>query len=468
MTGTTELSATELMAEYRAGRLSPVEVARDALDRIEQVNGAVNAYCLVDRERTLAMAADAEARYRADEARGLLDGVPVSVKDILLTRDWPTLRGSRTVNPDQPWDADAPAVARLREQGAVLVGKTTTPELGWKGVTDSPLTGVTRNPWDTTRTAGGSSGGASAAVATGTSPISIGTDGGGSVRIPASFSGVFGIKPTYGLVPLFPASPYGTLAHIGPLSWTVEDSAIALDVLSGQDNRDWTAGPRPERPVWSTLRAGVAGMRIAYSPTLGFASVDPEVAAIAAAAARSFTELGARVETVDPKFDDPVEAFHVLWFAGAAASVAGLPEEKLALMDPGLREACAEGASRSAVDYVAATAVRAEVGRIMGEFHDHFDLLLTPTMPIAAFEAGVEVPPGSPARRWTDWTPFTYPFNLTQQPAASVPCGFTSAGLPVGLQIVGPKFADARVLTASYAFEQARPWQGTRPPVGLG
>jgi aspartyl-tRNA(Asn)/glutamyl-tRNA(Gln) amidotransferase subunit A len=463
MTGTADLSATELMAQYRAGRLSPVEVARDALDRIEAVNGAVNAYCLVDRERTLAAAAESEDRYQRGEQRGLLDGVPVSIKDILLSRDWPTLRGSLTIPRDQAWDVDAPAVARLREHNAVLVGKTTTPELGWKGVTDSPLTGITRNPWDTSKTAGGSSGGASAAVATGTSPISIGTDGGGSIRIPASFSGVFGIKPTYGLVPLFPASPYGTLAHVGPLSWTVADSAIALDVLSGPDHRDWTTGPRPERPVRSTVEAGVAGMRIAFSPTLGYASVDREVAGIVATAAKVFADLGAIVETADPRFDDPVEAFHVLWFAGAAASIAALSDEQRAQLDPGLLEICEEGASRSALDYVAATAVRAEVGRVMGEFHDHFDLLLTPTMPIAAFDAGTEVPHGSQAHRWTGWTPFTYPFNMTQQPAASLPCGFTGAGLPVGLQVVGPKHADARVLTACYAFEQARPWQARRP-----
>ncbi|MCT2586344.1 amidase [Actinophytocola gossypii] len=466
MTSIAELSATEMLAEYRAGRLSPVEVARDALDRIEAVDGAINAYCHLDRERTLADAAAAEARYRDGEAHGLLDGVPVSIKDILLSRGWPTLRGSRTVDPNQAWDVDAPAVARLREHNAVLVGKTTTPELGWKGVTDSPLTGVTRNPWDTTKTAGGSSGGASAAVAAGTSPISIGTDGGGSVRIPASFSGVFGIKPTYGLVPLFPASPYGTLAHVGPLSWTVEDSAIALDVLSGADSRDWTAGPRPERQMTSTLEAGIAGMRVAFSPTLGFASVDQEVATIVAAAAKSFADLGARVELVDPPIPDPVEAFHVLWFAGAAASITALSPEQRARLDPGLLEVCEEGATRSALDYVAATAVRAEVGRIMGEFHEHFDLLLTPTMPIAAFDAGVEVPSGSESHRWTGWTPFTYPFNMTQQPAASVPCGFTASGLPVGLQVVGPKHADARVLTACRAFEQAHPWQDRRPALG--
>jgi aspartyl-tRNA(Asn)/glutamyl-tRNA(Gln) amidotransferase subunit A len=277
---------------------------------------------------------------------------------------------------------------------------------------------------------------------------------------------VFGIKPTYGLVPLFPASPYGTLAHVGPISWTVRDSALALDVLSGSDSRDWTAGPRPERPMTANLRAGVSGMRIAYSPRLGFATVDPEVAGIVRTAVQTFTDLGARVEIVDPAISDPVLAFHVLWFAGAAASITSLTGEQRARLDPGLLEACEEGATRSALDYVAATAVRAELGRIMGEFHEHFDLLLTPTMPIPAFEAGVEVPPGSPHERWTGWTPFTYPFNMTQQPAASLPCGFTAAGLPVGLQVVGPKYADARVLTACRAFEQARPWQGSRPALG--
>jgi aspartyl-tRNA(Asn)/glutamyl-tRNA(Gln) amidotransferase subunit A len=367
------------------------------------------------------------------------------------------------VDPDQPWDVDAPAVARLREHHAVLVGKTTTPELGWKGVTDSPRTGITRNPWDVTKTAGGSSGGASAAVATGTSPISIGTDGGGSIRIPASFSGVFGIKPTYGLVPLFPASPYGTLAHVGPLSWTVADSALALDVLSGADSRDWTTGPRPEHPVTATLNAGVTGMRIAFSPRLGFATVDQEVAALVSDAAHAFADLGARVELVDPVIGDPVAAFHTLWFAGAAASTVALSPAQRAELDPALLEVCEEGATRTALDYVAATGVRAELGRIMGEFHEHYDLLLTPTMPIAAFDAGVEVPAGSPEPRWTSWTPFTYPFNMTQQPAASLPCGFTAAGLPVGLQVVGPKHADARVLSACQAFEQARPWQGKRP-----
>jgi aspartyl-tRNA(Asn)/glutamyl-tRNA(Gln) amidotransferase subunit A len=460
-----DLTATELLAEYRAGNLSPVEATRDALDRIEAANPAVNAYCLVDADSALAAAKASADRWQRGEPQGLLDGVPVSIKDILLSRGWPTLRGSRTVSPDQVWDVDSPAVARLHEHNAVILGKTTTPELGWKGVTDSPLTGVTRNPWDTTKTAGGSSGGASAAVAAGMGPISLGTDGGGSIRIPASFSGVFGHKPTYGLVPIFPASPYGTLAHVGPLTWSVADAALALDVLSGADSRDWTAGPAPDRPFGSAITTGVAGMRIAFSATLGFAKVDREVAQLVAEAVRTFTELGAVVHVTDPGFTDPVAAFHTLWFAGAAASTASLSAEQLDQLDPGLREIRDQGARTSALEYLAATAQRAALGATMGEFHEHYDLLVTPTMPIAAFEAGVEVPPGSPSPRWTSWTPFTYPFNLTQQPAASVPCGFTSAGLPVGLQVVGPRFADARVLTACRAFEEARPWQGRRPTV---
>jgi aspartyl-tRNA(Asn)/glutamyl-tRNA(Gln) amidotransferase subunit A len=456
------ISATELLADYRAGRRSPVEATKDALARIDELNGKLNGFCLVDAPQALARAAESEERWRRGEPQGLLDGIPVSVKDILLTKGWPTLRGSRSINPDQVWDADAPAVARLRQHNAVIIGKTTTPELGWKGVTDSPLTGVTRNPWDATKTAGGSSGGAAVAVATGMGTFSLGTDGGGSIRIPASFSGVFGIKPTYGLVPIYPASAYGTLSHIGPLSWTVRDSALALDVLSGMDSRDWSAGPRPQGSFLAAAEAGsVAGMRIAFSPTLSHVSVDREVATLVDRAVQVFAELGAIVSTADPGFADPVDAFHTLWFAGAAATTAALTDEQRAALDPGLREICEQGARYSALDYLDATATRAEVGRIMGEFHERYDLLVTPTIPIPAFEAGVETPSGT--GRWTAWTPFTYPFNLTQQPAATVPCGLTTAGLPVGLQVVGPRHADAWVLAACAAFEEARPWQSTRP-----
>ncbi|MFC5746515.1 amidase [Actinomadura rugatobispora] len=469
-TGTADpanLTATELLAAYRTGALSPVEAAEAVLARIERADPELNAFCLVEPEWTLEAARASAERWRRGEPSGLLDGVPVSIKDVLLTRGRPTLRGSRSISPGQRWPDDAPSVARLYEHGAVPVGKTTTPEFAWKGVTDSPLTGITRNPWDLSRTPGGSSGGAGAAVAAGMAPLALGTDGGGSVRIPASFTGTFALKPTYGRVPHFPASPFGTLAHVGPMTWTVEDAALLMDVISGFDSRDWSALAPPHAP-FSPLRGDVSGLRVAYSPTLGFARVDPEVAELVEAAVEVFAELGAKVEQVDPGFDDPVAEFEVLWFAGAAKVVEHLGPQERAALDPGLREVCDLGAGYSASDYLDATARRMELGRIMGRFHEQYDLLLTPTMPIAAFEAGRVAPPEGPwagKERWTGWTPFTYPFNMTQQPAASVPCGFTADGLPVGLQVVGPRHADGPVLDACLAFERARPWQGRRPPL---
>ncbi|WP_024936285.1 amidase [Actinomadura welshii] len=463
MADAADLTATELVEAYAAGTLSPVEAAEAVLARIRRDDPELNAFCLVDEETTLDMAREAAGRWRRGATLGPLDGVPVSIKDVLLTRGWPTLRGSTTIDPAGPWDEDAPSVARLREQGAVFVGKTTTPEFAWKGVTDNPLTGVTRNPRDPSRTPGGSSGGAAAAVAAGMAPLALGTDGGGSVRIPAAFTGTFTIKPTYGRVPHYPASPFGTLAHTGPMTTTVADAALLLDVICGADGRDWSSLPPPEVPFTEAGPDDLTGLRIAFSPDLGFARVDPEVAASVAAAAEVFTELGAKVEQADPGFGDPVEEFEVLWFAGAAKVVEHLPPEAFARLDPGLREICEQGARYSAVEYLTATARRMELGRLMGLFHERYDLLLTPTMPIVAFEAGREVPPGSPSPRWTSWTPFTYPFNMTQQPAASLPCGLTSGGLPVGLQVVGARHADALVMAACAAYEKARPWRGRRP-----
>jgi len=462
-TDLTGLTAAQLVAAYRDGSLSPVEATEASLDRIAEVDGELNGFCLVDPDAAMQQARASERRWRDGAPAGPVDGVPTAIKDIFLSKGWPTLRGSRLVDPDQPWEEDAPSTARLREAGAVLVGKTTTPEFAWKGVTDSPLTGITRNPWDPSRTAGGSSGGAAVAVAAGMCPLATGTDGGGSVRIPASFCGIFTIKPTYGLLPMFPASPFGTLAHAGPMTWTVEDAALMLDVMARPDSRDWSQLPPAARPFSGNLGAGVAGLRVAYSPTLGFAHPDPEVERLVRDAVSVLADLGAHVEEVDPGISDPVEAFHVLWFAGVAKVLSAYPPDRRGELDPGLAEVAALGESYSAMDYLEATAQRMALGIAMGTFHDSYDLLLTPTMPIPAFEAGVEVPAGSTEKRWTSWTPYSYPFNMTQQPAASVPCGFTDAGLPVGLQIVGPRHADALVMSAAQAFQTARPWSGTRP-----
>ncbi|HEY3501671.1 MAG TPA: amidase [Actinocatenispora sp.] len=456
-------TATELVAGYSTGEASPVEAATLALSRIEEYDGALNAFCHLDAEQTMEAAAESEQRWRQGNPIGLLDGVPVSIKDMFLTAGWPTLRGSRCVAPDQPWDTDAPVTARLREHGAVFVGKTTTPELGWKGVTDSPLTGITRNPWNPDLTSGGSSGGSAAAVAAGMGALSVGTDGGGSVRIPASFCGIAGFKPTYGRIPLFPPSPFGTLSHAGPMATSVDDLALLLDVLALRDFRDASALPPPVGSYREAVRRPVEGLVAAYSPTLGYAEVDVEVAMIVRRAVEALADAGLRIELADPGFSDPVESFEVLWCAGAAQWLDHFPPGSAELVDPGLRAVWERGAGLSAADYLTAMDRRASLGVHMGQFHESYDILLTPTMPIAAFEAGHDVPPGwseTAVPAWPSWTPFTYPFNLTQQPAATVPAGLTNDGRPVGLQIVGPRHSDDLVLAVARTVEAVLPqWQ---------
>lgn len=458
------LSAAELTAAYRAGELSPVDVVRAALEAIERRDASLNAYCLVDAAGALASARASEGRWRRGEQLGPADGVPTSIKDLLLTKGWPTLRGSRLISEgSSAWDEDAPSVARLREGGAVLLGKVTTPEFGWKGVTDSPRCGVTRNPWDSARTSGGSSGGSAAAVAAGLGTWSVGTDGGGSIRIPAGFTGTVGLKPTYGVVPLYPASPFGTLAHAGPMTRTVEDAAIMLDVLAQPDPRDWSSLPAPRGSFTSGLNDGVRDLRVAFSPDLGYGRNDPAVESAVRTAVQVLAGLGAQVEEVDLGWSDPVEAYHVLWFSGAAKVVEGYGAGAEQSIDPNLRRALEVHSGYSAGDFLDATAIRMKLGHDMGLFHQQYDVLVTPTLPIPAFEAGADVPAGSPSPDWTSWTPYTYPFNLTQQPAISVPCGFTPQGLPVGLQIVGPRHADALVLRTAAAYEKATEWSRRRP-----
>ena len=452
-----DLSATELLAAYRAKRLSPVEATRAVLARVEALNPVLNCFCFLDPESALASARESEARWMKGEPRGLVDGVPTSIKDLLYTKGWPTLRGSKTIDPKGPWNDDAPVVARLREHGAVLFGKTTTPEFGWKGVTDNPLTGITRNPWNPAKTPGGSSGGSAAALAAGMGPLTVGTDGGGSIRMPCAFTGLFGLKPTFGRVPAWPLSPFGTVAHVGPMSRTVADSALLMNILSLPDARDWHQLPHDPRDYRIGLDDGVRGLRIAYSANLGSASVDPEIAALVKKAALRFAELGAIVEEKDPGFESTADTFAKHWSPGAAYLLSTIPTEKHELIDQGLRDTARQGATFSAMEILAAAQKRGALGLHMQLFHQTYDLLLTPTLPLAAFEAGQEVADQLKQKRWTDWSPFSYPFNLTQQPAATVPCGLTSEGLPVGLQIVGPRYADALVLRAARAFESLSP-----------
>jgi aspartyl-tRNA(Asn)/glutamyl-tRNA(Gln) amidotransferase subunit A len=356
-------------------------------------------------------------------------------------------------------------VARLCEAGAVLIGKNTTPEFGWKATTDSALTGITRNPWNVEKTPGGSSGGSAAALAARFCPLALGTDGGGSIRIPASFSGVFGLKPSFGRVPAFPLSPFGTVAHVGPMSRTVLDAAMLLNVISKPDARDSLALPYEPTDYAAALETTMRGKRIAFSPRLGHVKrMVLEVETLAAAAARRFEQLGAHVEEVDPPGGNPKETFRTLWWSSAAFLLRDMPEEKRKMLDPALRQIAEEGACISLMDYLSANAARGLYASNMRQFMEHYDFLLTPSVATAAFEVGQLTPLNEDGTAWLDWTPFSFPFNMTLQPAASIPCGFTQSGLPVGLHIAGRMFDDAGVLAAAAAYEMIDPHFMKTPP----
>jgi aspartyl-tRNA(Asn)/glutamyl-tRNA(Gln) amidotransferase subunit A len=454
-------SAVTLLDLYRRGQASPVETLDACAAQIARHGAALNAFAFLDEDAARAAARESEARWRRGAPQGALDGVPVTIKDLVLTRGWPTLRGSRTIDPAGPWTTDAPVTARLREACAIIVGKTTTPEMGWKAVTDSPLIGIARNPWNPAMTPGGSSGGAGIAAATGMAALHVGTDGGGSVRVPASFCGIFGLKPSFGRVPAWPLSPTGTVAHLGPMTRTVSDAALMMNVIARPDARDWYALPYDAPDYLAEVDAGIAGVRIAWSPRLGKFDVEPEVAALVAAAVRALSDAGAVVEEIDPPLPDVHAVFRTHWWIGCYNAVRRLPADQRALLDPGLRRIAEAAATFRLDDYLGAMAERAAFGAAMREFHLQHDLLVTPTVGVTPFTAGRLAPEslGDVGSDWTRWASFSYPFNLTQQPAATVPCGFTRSGLPVGLQIVGAMHDDRGVLRAARAFERARPWQ---------
>jgi aspartyl-tRNA(Asn)/glutamyl-tRNA(Gln) amidotransferase subunit A len=457
------LSATELAQAIRGRKISPVEAVGAVLDRIERLNPRLNAYCTVTAEAARREAKAAEAAVMRGERLGPLHGIPVSVKDLVITRGVRTTFGSRIHETNIP-DEDAPLVERLKAAGAIVVGKTTTPEFGWKGVTDSPLFGISRNPWNPSRTPGGSSGGAAAAVAAGLAPLAVGTDGGGSIRIPGSFCGVFGLKPTYGLVPVYPASAVGTLSHAGPMTRTVRDAALMLQVMAGPDDRDPLSFPSREESVLAGLDGGIRGLRAAWSPTLGYAVVDPEVQTATESAAKRIEDLGCHVEHVQRVFDDPDPIWAPLFYAGIAGRLHDALEEWRDRMDSGLVQIVEEGRRIGAVQFAKAALARAAFTDTVRRFFLRHDLLLTPTLAVSPFAAGCEQPPSRMTGSRLAWVAFTYPFNLTGQPAATVPCGFTRDGLPVGLQIVGRRLEDATVLRASAAFEAVAPWAARRPP----
>ncbi|WP_353024046.1 amidase [Mesorhizobium sp. M0998] len=445
------LTACECLDLYRRRQLSPVEVVDDCLSRIDANNPTLNAFCLVDHQGARSVARASEGRWMKGEPAGVLDGIPATIKDLTVTRGWPTRRGSLASSAEGPWTDDAPVTARIREAGAVILGKTTTPEFGWKGVTDSRLYGITRNPWNPDLTPGGSSGGAGVAAALNLGFLHQGSDGGGSIRIPASFTGTFGFKPTFGIVPQWPASAMTTLSHLGPMTRTVTDAILMMNVIARKDARDGYAGPAYpglEVDPAKTLK----GLRIGYSRDLGYVKVAHDIQRVTDKAVDQLRALGAEVVEVNPGFADPVEVFATFWFAGAARILSRMNKKQRQLLDPGFLEGAERGLTITLAEFQEAEATRFELSALMAKFHGDYDLLVTPTMPVAPFPVGRDKPDES-FRGWVDWTPFTYPFNLTQQPAASLPSGLDDQGLPVGLQLVGARYADTNVLAAAYATE---------------
>ncbi|WP_218014856.1 amidase [Teichococcus rhizosphaerae] len=457
------LSAAALGQRYAAGALSPPEVAERHLARIGALEPALNAFQLVDREGALRAAGEAAARWRRGAPLGPLDGVPVTIKDNVDMRGLPTRNGSVTA-PATPAAADAPLVARLREAGAVILGKTTTPEFAWKGITDSPLKGVTRNPWNTGRSSGGSSGGAAAALAAGIGTIAHGNDAGGSIRIPASFCGVFGIKPSFGRVPHHPmAGLFATVNANGALARNVADAALALRAMARPDRRDWYALPPAPENWLAGLRPRLRGLRLAYSAALGEVEPDAEVRACVERAIARLREAGAIVEEVGPVIPPLRPAFEDFWMAGFAHLLRGVPRERRDALDPGFRRIAEQGLGIGAERLLAGEAARAGLHARFAALHERHDLLLAPTAPHVAPPAEtVYHAPGYD--RWRDAVPYTLPFNLTGQPAASIPCGLSAAGLPIGLQLAGPKHGERLVLEACLAIEAAL---GPLPPPPL-
>lgn len=456
------MHAHELLKLYGKKKLSPVEATRAALVRLERFNPVLNCMQHVDAEGALKAAKAAEKRWAKGKTLGPVDGVPVTIKDMVQTKGMPTRMGSAATAPDGPWEHDAPSAARLRESGAVFLGKTTSPEYGWKGVTDSKLFGITRNPWDIHKTPGGSSGGGVAAEAVGIGNLAVGSDGAGSVRIPCSFAGLFGLKATFARVPIWPPSAQGTLSNVGPMTRSVRDAALMMNVMARPDSRDWYSLPFDSREDYTKgLKDGVKGLRIAYSPNLGFVEddkIDPEVAASVAEAVKVFKKLGAKVTKTNPDLQglDPRDIENIHWTGNCHVLLKGFAPEKQALMDPGLLRAAEHGGRHSVETFVRATHQRQTLGYLFNQFFNDYDLLLTPTMAMPAFNVG------EPAAYGGDgvdigWTPFTLTFNLTRQPAATIPCGLTRTGLPIGLQIVGPHYADALILRAAHAYERERP-----------
>ena len=457
-------SALDLAADIRSKTLSPVEVTQAVLQRIETLDEQLNAYCTSLAEQALEHARQAENAQMKGEFWGPLHGVPYSIKDLMDTKGIRTMYGSYAFEHYVP-DHDTPAVERMNRAGAIAVGKTTTPEFGWKALTECPLTGASYNPWNLDYNPGGSSGGAAAAVAAGMGPLALGSDGGGSIRIPASFCGIFGLKPSYGRVPVAQPNPHNHV-HEGPMTRTVADAALMLGIIAGPDDRDPYSLEAAPADYLHQLDVGIEGLKVGWSKDLGFVTqLDSEVASACEQAAQAFSELGCIVEEASLDLSGIDEIATNNWRSVMATRVFQQLPDYIDKLDPGLRACAVDGVRCMAADYLADKFRLYDYYRKITTFFAEFDLLLSPTVACLPVANGLLLPSDYPnhAWNWLDWAPYSSPFNLCHNPAASVPVGFSSSGLPIGLQIVGPRHQDLRALQAARSFEILRPWADNTP-----
>lgn len=433
--------------------ISPVEIVNRAIVRQEETEDSLNAFVTTTPELALEAARRSEKRAVKGKLIGRLDGIPVSIKDLMPVNKIRWTSGSKVLK-DNYADEDAVIASRLTSLGGCIIGKTTTSEFGCKAVGDSPLTGLTRNPWDLTKTPGGSSCGAAASVAAGITPVAIGTDGGGSIRIPASFTGLFGIKPTFGRIPFYPVAATPTLAHTGPLTRTVRDSALLLQECSGFDRRDSFSIAGKVKNYLMECDLPCDGLRVAWSPTLGYAKPTQEIVNITEKSLQIMEKLGCNVEIVTNVMNDPIDMWMAEFYAGVGTKLKNVVLETPEILDPAIVKILSNALDQSIEEYYVKLFQRYDLRYKMFKFFNEYDILITPTLPVEPFDVGLDVPPMLTERNIVSWSYYTYPFNLTGQPAASLPAGVTNTGLPVGLQLVSKLQGECNIFRLASAYEK--------------
>lgn len=461
------LPAFEIAGLINRQELSASEVLERFIERLQKINPILNAYCTSTLEMARNQAAQVDAAIKRGQSLGRLAGVPTSIKDVLLIKGVRSTFGSKIYENYVP-DVDSVAVERLKKAGCVILGKTNSPEFGHKGVTDNLIFGTTKNPWDLTKTSGGSSGGAAAAVASGISPLAVGTDGGGSIRIPSSFCGCYGLKPNYGRISRYPITgiSWETLSHYGPIVRYVEDAALMLDSMKGPHFEDYFCMPAQEIDYFNGLNEVPKKLRVGYSMSLGFTKiVDPEVREAVLNNVQKFERIGWEVEEATIKIKNPELAYSVLITTGLAYDLKSKLEKWRDQMSPTLVKYVEAGLKWTAMDLKDALFQRKKMYEVLMRTFQTYDVLITPTTAIPAFDHHLMNPAkiDNKAASPLTWVSFTYPLNMTGLPAASIPCGWTKTGLPIGMQIIGPRYNELIVLQASKAYQDIAPWQEKIP-----